>query len=87
MLAKESGLYLYVGQRVGIVPDSTKILDVANKRRNLGAAIGVDLQLTVAVPDVSEAIRGFENRDSRLTVEEYPGKWDELVTRGQLSEK
>ena len=32
-----------VGQRVGIAPDSPKILDVANKRRNLGAAIGVDL--------------------------------------------
>jgi hypothetical protein len=46
-----------VGQRVGIVPDSTKILDVANKRRNLGAAIGVDLQLTVAAPDVREEIR------------------------------
>jgi len=28
----------YVGQRVGIVPDSPKILDVANKRRDLGAA-------------------------------------------------
>jgi len=53
-----------VGQRVRIVPDSTKILDVANKRRNLGAAIGVDLQLTVAAPDVSEEIRVFENRDS-----------------------
>ena len=76
-----------VGQRVWIVPDCHDILDVADKRRNLGAAIGVDLQLTVAVPDVSEAIRVFENRDSRLTVEEYPGKWDELVTRGQLSEK
>ena len=43
-----------VGQRVRIVPDSTKILDVANKRHNLGAAIGVNLQLTVAAPDVSE---------------------------------
>jgi len=41
-----------VGQRVGIVPDSPKILDVANKRRNLGAAILVHLQLAVAAPDV-----------------------------------
>ena len=73
-----------VGQRVGIVQDSTKILDVANKRRNLGAAIGVDLQLTVAAPDVSEEIRVFENRNSRLAVEKHPGRWDELVTRGQL---
>jgi hypothetical protein len=32
-----------VGQRVGIVPDSPKILDVTDKRRNLGAAIGEDL--------------------------------------------
>jgi len=32
-----------VGQRVGIVPDSPKILDVADKQQNLGAAIGVDL--------------------------------------------
>ena len=32
-----------VGQRAGIVPDSPKILGVADKRRNLGAAIGVDL--------------------------------------------
>ena len=32
-----------VGQRVGIVPDSPEILDVADKRRNLGAAIGVNL--------------------------------------------
>jgi len=48
--------------------------------------MGVDLQLTVAAPDVSEEIRVFENQDSRLTVEEYPGRWDELVTRGQLSE-
>jgi len=39
-----------VGQGVGIVPDSTKILD---------AAIGVDLQLTVAAPGVSEEIRVF----------------------------
>jgi len=46
-----------VGQRVGIVPDSARILDVANKRRDLGAAIGVDLQLIVAEPDVSEEIR------------------------------
>ena len=75
-----------VGQRVGILPDSAKILDVANKRRDLGATIGVDLQLTVAAPDVSEEIRVFENRDSRLAVKEHPGRWDELVTRGQLSE-
>jgi len=27
-----------------------------------------------------------KNRDSGLTVEEYPGRWDELATRGQLSE-
>ena len=47
-----------VGQRVGIVPDSARILDVANKRRDLGAAIGVDLQLAVAAPDVREEI-GF----------------------------
>ena len=46
-----------VGQRAGIVPDSTKILDVASKRQNLGAAIGVEFQLTVAAPDVSEEIR------------------------------
>ena len=63
-----------VGQRVGIVPDSPKILDVANKRRNLGAAIRVNLQLTVAAPDVSEEIRVFENRNSSLAVEEYPGR-------------
>jgi hypothetical protein len=44
----------------------------------------VNLQLTVAAPDVSEEIRVFKNR--RLAVEEYPGRWDELVTRGQLSE-
>jgi len=75
-----------VGQRVGIVPDSPKILDVANKRRNLVAAIRVNLQMTVAAPDVSEEIRVFENRNSQLAVEEYPGRWDELVTRGQLSE-
>jgi len=48
-----------VGQRVGILPDSAKILDVANKRRNLGAAIGVDLQPTVAAPDISEEFRVF----------------------------
>jgi hypothetical protein len=58
-----------VGQRAGIVPDSTKILDVASKRQNLGAAIGVEFQLTVAAPDVSEEIRVFENRNSRLAVE------------------
>ena len=52
-----------VGQ-IGIVHGSPKILDVTNKRRNLGAAIGVDLQLTVAAPDVSEEIRVFKNRDS-----------------------
>jgi len=75
-----------VGQRVGIVLDSPKILDVANKRQNLGAAIGVNLQLPVAAPDVSEEIRVFKTRNSRLAVEEYPGRWDELVTRGQLSE-
>jgi len=46
-----------VGQRVGIVPDSPKILDVAKKRRNLGAAIRVNLQPTVAAPDVSEEFR------------------------------
>jgi len=46
----------------------------------------VNLQLTVAAPDVSEEIRVFENRNSQLAVEEYPGQWDELVTRGQLSE-
>jgi len=62
-----------VGQRVG-VPDSTKILDVANKQRNLGAAIGVDLQLTVAAPDISEEIRVFKNRNSQLAIEEYPRK-------------
>jgi hypothetical protein len=45
----------------------------------------VNLQLTVAAPDVREELRGFENRDSRLAVEEYPGQWDKLVTRGQLS--
>jgi len=75
-----------VGQRVGIVPDSAKILDVANKQRDLGATIGVNLQLTVAAPDASEEIRVFENRDSRLAVKEHPGQWDELVTRGQLGE-
>ena len=32
-----------VGQSVGIVPDSPKILAVADKRQNLAAAIGVDL--------------------------------------------
>jgi len=58
-----------VGQRVGIVPDSTKILDVANKRRNLGAAIHVNLQMTVAAPDVREEFRVFRNRNSRLAVE------------------
>ena len=75
-----------VGQRVRIVPDSAKILDVANKRRNLGAAIGVNLQLTVAAPDVNEEIRVLKNRNSRLAVEKHPGRWDELVPRGQLSE-
>jgi len=50
-----------VGQRVGIVPDSPKILDVVDKRRNLGAVIGVDIQLTVAAPDDSEKIRVFKN--------------------------
>jgi len=74
-----------LGQRVGIVPDSPKILDVANKRQNLGAAICVNLQ-TVAAPDVSEEIRDFEILNSRLAVKEYPGRWDELVTQGQLSE-
>ena len=44
------------------------------------------LQLTVAAPDVREEFRVFANRNSRQTVEEYPGRWDELVTRGQLSE-
>jgi len=75
-----------VGQRVGIVPDSTKILDVADKRRNLGAAIGVDLQLTVAAPHVSEEIRVFKNQNSRVDVEKHPGRCCELVTRGQLGE-
>jgi len=41
-----------VGQRVRIVPYSPEILDVARKQRDLGAAIGVDLQLAVAAPDV-----------------------------------
>jgi hypothetical protein len=75
-----------VGQRVGIVPDRPNILDVANKRLNLGAAIGVNLQLTVAAPEVREEIRVFENRNSRLAVEKHPGRWDELVKRGQLGE-
>ena len=75
-----------VGQRVWIVPDRPKILDVANKRRDLGAAICVNLHLAVAAPDVREEIRVFKNRNSRLPVEEYPGRWDEHVTRGQLSE-
>ena len=44
MLAKESGLFQTVPR------------NVANKRRNLGAVIGVDIQLTVAAPDVSEKI-------------------------------
>ena len=52
-----------VGQRVRIVPDSPKILDVAKKQQNLGAATRVNLQLTVAAPDVSEEIRVFENRN------------------------
>ena len=69
-----------VGQRVGIVPDCAKILDVADKRRNLGAVIGVDIQLTVAAPDVSEKIRVFKNRNSRLAVEQHPGRWNELVS-------
>jgi len=75
-----------VGQRVGIVPDSPKILAVANKREDLGAAICVDLQLAVGTPEVREEIRVFENRHSRLSVEKHPGRWDELVTRGQLGE-
>ena len=75
-----------VGQRVGIVPDSRKILDVANKRRDLGAVICVNLQLAVAALDVPEEIRVFENQNSRLAVEKHPGRWDELVTRGQLGE-
>ena len=74
------------GQSVGILPDSPKILDVANRRQNLGAAIRVNLQLTVAAPDVSEEIRVFENQNSSLAVEEYPGRWDKLVTQGQLNE-
>ena len=28
----------------------------------------------------------FENQNSRLAVEKHPGRWDELVTRGQLGE-
>jgi len=63
-----------VGQRIGIVPDSTEILDVANKRRNLGAAIGVDLQLPVAAPDVSEEVWVFKNQNSQLAVEKHPGR-------------
>ena len=39
----------------------------------------MDLQLTVAAPDVSEEILVFKNRNSRLAVNEYPGRWDELV--------
>jgi len=74
-----------VGQRVGIVPDSTKILDVATSDKTWVPPL-VWIQLTVAAPDVSEEIRDFENRDSRLTVKEYPERWDELVPRGQLSE-
>jgi hypothetical protein len=50
ILAKESGL---------IVPDGPKILDIANKRRDLGAAICVNLQVAVAAPDVREEIRVF----------------------------
>jgi len=46
----------------------------------------VNLQLAVAAPDVREEIRGFENLNSRLAVEKHPGRWDELVTRGQLGE-
>jgi len=45
-----------VGQRVGIVPDSPEILDVANKRQDLGAAICVSLQMGVAAPYVREEI-------------------------------
>ena len=52
-----------VGQRVWIVPDRPNILDVANKRLNLGAAICVNLQVAVAAPEVSEEIRVFENRN------------------------
>jgi hypothetical protein len=65
----------HVGQRVGIVPDCAKILDIVNKQRNLGAAIGV-LQLTVAAPDVSEEIRvkKKQKRNSRLAVEKHPGQ-------------
>jgi len=62
------------GQRVGIVPDSPKILDAANKQQNLGAAIRVNLQQAVAAPDVLEEFRVFENRNSQLTVEEHPGQ-------------
>ena len=75
-----------VGQRVGIVPDSPKILDVANKQRDLVATICVNLQLAVAAPDVREEIRVFKNRNSQLAVEKHPGQWDELVTQGQLGE-
>jgi len=74
MLAKESGLYQTVPR------------NVADKRQKLGAVIGVDIQLTVAAPDVSEKIRVFKNRNSRLAVEKHPGRWNELVTRGQLGE-
>jgi len=42
--------------------------------------------MTVAAPDVSEEIRVFESRKSLLAVEKHPGRWDELVTRGQLGE-
>ena len=51
-----------VGQRVGIVPDRPKILDVADKRQNPGAAICVNLQLAVAAPDVSEEIRVLKTK-------------------------
>jgi len=50
MLAKESGLYQTV----------PKFLISPKKRRDLGAAIAVDLQ-TVAAPDIREEIRVFEN--------------------------
>jgi hypothetical protein len=59
---------LRTAARVGIVPDSPKMFDVANKQRKLGAAIRVNLQLTLAAPDVSEEIRVFENQNSRFVL-------------------
>jgi len=58
-----------VRQRVGVVPYRAEVLNVANERRELRAAVDVNLQLVAAATNVGEETRVFEHRYGGLAVE------------------